>query len=116
MAGSFLISPGVLVKEQDFSLIVPTVPINIGAIVGDFNWGPVNEITLISNEDELVTVFDPPVNRNAADWGCAKNFLSYSQNLYVVRYIDDSLSLNSATHNMDSSNSLSNVGNAVDLE
>jgi hypothetical protein len=109
MAGSFLISPGVLVKEQDFSLIVPTVPVNIGAVVGDFNWGPVEEITLISDEPTLAQVFDPPVNRNAKDWFTARNFLTYSKNLYAVRMIDDVLT------NYVSSNGSSAVGNAVDL-
>ena len=34
-------SPNILVKEFDLSGVVPAVTSTTGALVGDFNWGPV---------------------------------------------------------------------------
>ena len=54
---SFLVSPGVHVKEIDLTNVVPTVTTSIGAIAGVFEKGPVNEVVTISSEEELVKVF-----------------------------------------------------------
>ena len=53
----FQVSPGVLVKEVDLTNVVPAVSSSIGAIAGAFEKGPVNEITAISSEEELVKIF-----------------------------------------------------------
>ena len=82
---SFQISPGVQVKEQDLSLIIPAVPISIGAIVGNFTWGPVNEIRLVDETDRLQRVFGGPNDENAKDWFSAYNYLQYSKDLRAVR-------------------------------
>ena len=50
----FQLSPGVAVVEKDFTSIVPAVSTSIGAYVGAFSWGPVNEPVTISSENELV--------------------------------------------------------------
>lgn len=82
---SFQISPGVQVKEQDLSLIIPAVPTSIGATVGDFTWGPVNEIRLIDDVSRLESVFGGPHDQNAKDWFSAYNYLQYSKDLRVLR-------------------------------
>lgn len=85
---SFQISPGVQVKEEDLSLIIPSIPISIGAIVGDFQWGPVNEIRLVDSTEKLEDFFGRPDGsdpESAKDWFCAYNYLQYSKDLRVVR-------------------------------
>ena len=57
---AFQVSPGVLVKEIDFTNVVPAVATSIGAIAGQFNIGPVGEVTSISSEEQLIQVFGKP--------------------------------------------------------
>lgn len=85
---AFQISPGIVVEEQALDLIVPSVPTSIGAIVGDFQWGPANEIVLIDSEEALVRIFGKPTDRNAKDWFCARNYLAYSKDLRVIRVLN----------------------------
>ena len=48
-------SPAVTVREVDLSGVVPAVTSSTGALVGDFNWGPTNQPSLVGNEAELVS-------------------------------------------------------------
>jgi hypothetical protein len=91
---AFQLSPGVLVVEKDLTGIVPAVATSIGGFVGAFEWGPVNEITTLSNEAELVRLFGKPNDVNAQYWFSAANFLSYSNNLKVIRVIGDATNAN----------------------
>lgn len=84
---AFQLSPGVLVVEKDLTNIVPAVATSIGGFVGDFVWGPANEPVTISSELELVKTFGKPNNTTAASFFSAANFLSYSNNLKVVRAV-----------------------------
>jgi hypothetical protein len=84
-----LISPGVRATERDLSLIVPTTSNLEGAFVGQFNWGPVEQPTLIDSEAELLETFWKPTNENSVDWFTASNYLSYSDKLWLVRMVDD---------------------------
>jgi len=84
---AFQLSPGVLVVEKDLTGIVPAVATSIGGYVGAFQWGPVEKITTISNEAELVKTFAKPNNTVAASWFSAANFLAYGNNLKVVRSV-----------------------------
>jgi len=81
----FQLSPGVAVVEKDFTSIVPAVATSIGAFAGQFDWGPVLEPITISSEDDLVRRFGTPNNFNFQSWFTAANFLSYSNNLLLVR-------------------------------
>lgn len=81
-------TPGVLIQEQDFTNTVPSPSVFVGALVGDFEWGPCNQITLVSSEQDLFNQFKGPVNRNAGDWFVAKNFLAYSNALQIIRAVD----------------------------
>jgi phage tail sheath protein FI len=81
----FQLSPGVAVVEKDFTSIVPAVATSIGAFAGQFDWGPVLEPITITSEDDLVRRFGTPNNNNFQSWFTAANFLSYSNNLLLVR-------------------------------
>lgn len=84
---AFQLSPGVNISEIDLTTTVPAVATSIGAIAGPFTWGPVNEITTISNEVELINTFGKPDNDTATTFFSAANFLAYSGNLKVVRAV-----------------------------
>jgi hypothetical protein len=84
---AFQLSPGVLVVEKDLTGIVPAVATSIGGYVGAFQWGPVEQITTMSNEGELSRTFARPNNTVAASWFSAANFLSYGNNLKVIRVV-----------------------------
>jgi len=81
----FQLSPGVAVVEKDFTSIVPAVATSIGAFAGAFGWGPVMEPTTVSSENELVRRFGKPTDSNADSFFTAANFLSYTNNLLLVR-------------------------------
>lgn len=84
------LSPGVQVVEKDYTQIVPTVSTSRGAFAGAFKWGPVEEPTLITSESELVSVFEKPTDDNYLHFFTAKNFLDYSNSLYVSRIDSES--------------------------
>lgn len=81
----FQLSPGVAVVEKDFTSIVPAVSSSIGAFAGAFPWGPVMEPTTVSSENELVRRFGKPNDSNFQSYFTAANFLSYTNNLLLVR-------------------------------
>ena len=89
---AFQVSPGVLVQEKDLTRIIPAVSTSIGAFAGEFRKGPIDEITTISSEQELVSVFGKPDNSNFEDFFSAANFLSYSNALRVIRTQNSSVS------------------------
>ena len=89
-------SPAIVVKEIDLSGYVPNVGSTWGAFVGDFNWGPVEETTVVSDESQLVSIFGNPtkdlVNTTrlvSEDFHTAAYFLKYSNTLYVTRVVTD---------------------------
>lgn len=83
-------SPGIEVKEIDLSGVVPSTQANAGAFVGDFQWGPVRERTLVGSEAVLASTFGTPSRTNAVDYLSAAYFLKYSGSLFVTREIDAS--------------------------
>lgn len=82
------LSPGVSFSERDLTSIIPAVATSIGATAGHFNWGPIDEITTISNEVQLISRFSTPDSANVSSYTTffsAANFLAYSNNLKVIR-------------------------------
>lgn len=82
-------SPAVIVQEQDLSSYVSADSVTTGAVVGNFEWGPVKAITKITSEGNLIEYFGKPHDWNYMDWFTAKNFLQYSSSLAVVRVVDN---------------------------
>jgi phage tail sheath protein FI len=82
---AFQLSPGVNVSEVDLTTVIPSVATSTGAFVGPFAWGPIGEVTTISDEVRLVNTFGRPDENNYEYWFSAANFLAYGNNLKVVR-------------------------------
>jgi hypothetical protein len=109
---AFQLSPGVNFSEIDLTNATAAVGTTEGAIAGVFRWGPVNERTLITSENQLTDVFGLPNTRYTADatggaavtdsftntwtnaetYTTAANFLGYSDALYVVRVENNAVS------------------------
>ena len=84
---AFQVSPGVSVTEKDLTNVVPAVSTSSGGIVITAEKGPIDEITTISSEKQLVDTFGKPTADNFEEWFTAANFLGYGNNLKVVRPI-----------------------------
>ena len=104
-----LASPGIVVKEIDLTIGAVGPSANItGAIVGAFAQGPVEEPTLIENENDLLKVFGQSysLDKQYETWLTASSYLAYGGNLRVVR-ADDADLRNAA---------ISNVGIATSIK
>ena len=89
-----LASPGIVVKEFDLTLGRVTPSSNkIGAIVAPFAQGPVDEPTLVENENDLLTNFGQPyaTDKHYEHWLTASSYLAYGGSLRVVRADDTDL-------------------------
>ena len=84
---AFQLSPGVNISEVDLTTVVPSVATTIGGLAGAFTWGPANEITIISNETQLVDRFGKPDANTFPSFFTAANFLSYGSDLRIVRSV-----------------------------
>ena len=82
---SSLQSPGVQIIEKDASAVTVGASTTVGGTVGTFQWGPVMTPMLIDNEATLVSVFGKPDANTFSSFFAASNFLSYTNNLWVVR-------------------------------
>ena len=80
-------SPAIVVRELDASGVVPNVQTTTGAFVGNFNWGPVQQATLVSNESALTETFGSPDSSNTIEFHSAAYFLRYANTMQVVREI-----------------------------
>jgi len=84
---AFQISPGVNVSEVDATTVVPSVQQTAGAFAGTFQWGPADKVRQIDSELTLVSTFGKPDASSATDFFTAANFLSYGNNLNIVRSV-----------------------------
>ena len=91
---AFQLSPGVNVSEIDLTNVVPGVSSSIGAFAGQFSWGPANKRILVDSENTLVKVFGKPTDTNFTDFFSVANFLAYTNNIKVVRAIDNANTVN----------------------
>jgi len=94
---AFQLSPGVVVTEQDLTTVVPTVATTSGGFAGAFQWGPVEEVTTVDSETNLVSNFGKPNDATAGYFFTAANFLSYGNNLKVVRVVDKGVARNAVS-------------------
>ena len=107
---AFQVSPGVLVQEKDITRIIPGVSTSIGAVAGQFNKGPLDEVVAISSEQELVDTFGKPDSSTFEYFFTAANFLQYSNALRVVR------ASNTGSTNANASGSSAQIKNLDDYE
>ena len=85
---AFQLSPGVQVQEKDLTAIVPSVATSAGAFAGAFQWGPVDQVTTVDSENNLVKYFGGPIDATYTSFFTAANFLSYGNNLQLVRVVN----------------------------
>jgi phage tail sheath protein FI len=94
---AFQLSPGVLVTEEDRSTVIPSVATSAGAFAGAFKWGPVDQVTTVDSENTLVERFGRPNDTTSPYFFTAANFLSYGNNLQLVRTVDKAAAKNSVS-------------------
>ena len=95
---AFQLSPGVLVTEKDLTSIVPQVATTAGGFTGAFQWGPVLEVVTVDSENTLVDRFGKPNDTVFKSFFTAANFLSYGNNLQVIRVVDQSTARNAKSN------------------
>jgi len=111
---AFQLSPGVNVSEIDLTTVIPAVSTSTGAFAGPFTWGPMNEPTLISSEDQLTQTFGAPTDDNYESFFSAANFLSYSNSLYVVR-VGDGVTATATTNTHIEAKYPGTLGNSIQI-
>ena len=85
---AFQLSPGVNVSEIDLTTVVPSVLTTAGAFVGEFRWGPANKRVLVDSEVTLAKQFGEPDSNTYVSFFTSANFLSYGNNLTIVRAVN----------------------------
>lgn len=93
----FQLSPGVNVTEIDLTTIVPAVSASSAAFAGRFTWGPIDEIVTISDELRLVDRFGRPDANTFKEFFTCSNFLSYGNNLKVIRAANSAIARNATS-------------------
>ena len=53
----FQVSPGVNTSEIDLTNVVVAAGTSTGGFAGRFHWGPIEEVTLVTDGDNLVEKF-----------------------------------------------------------
>lgn len=86
---TFQVSPGVNVSEIDNSASIAPQSTSTGAFVGKFRWGPVDEIVQVVSETDLISKFSAPDLLNSVSFHTAASFLRYSNDLRVIRAVDE---------------------------
>jgi len=82
---AFQVSPGVNTSEIDLTNVVVGAGTSTGGFAGRFRWGPIEDVTLVTDEDNLIDIFQKPDDNNFEHFFTAANFLSYSNAVNVVR-------------------------------
>jgi phage tail sheath protein FI len=95
----YQLSPGVRWSEIDLTTIIPSVSTTVGAFVGDFEWGPINEVVQVGNEIELVRYFHKPTSNTFTSFFTAANYLGYAEAMLVVRAANTLSALNATSGN-----------------
>ena len=93
---AFQLSPGVVVTERDLTAVVPAVATTAGGFAGAFQWGPVDQVVTVDSENQLVERFGKPNDTVFKSFFTAANFLSYGNNLQVIRVVNRATAKNAA--------------------
>ncbi len=115
---TFLVSPGILVREFDLTTTIPAIAETPAAFSGVFRWGPALQRILIGSEGALANRFGTPTDFNGETWFTMSSFLAYGGFSYVVRTLDTagntavvSYSGNVANLAVQTGNNHINIGN-----
>jgi len=108
---AFQVSPGVNTSEIDLTNVVVAAGTSTGGFAGRFRWGPIEDITLITDEDNLVDVFQKPDDNNFEHFFTAANFLQYTSALNLVRAANTTVANAAAPKN-----ATANVGTYVNVQ
>jgi len=79
------LSPGVVIREVDNSTVTTVSNPAFGAIAGAFERGPVNELKIISTEEQFKQVFGKPNSNNFETWFAAAQYILYGGTIKVLR-------------------------------
>ena len=91
------LSPGVVIREVDNSTVTTVSNPAFGAIAGAFERGPVNELRIISTEEQFKQVFGKPNSNNFETWFAASQYILYGGTIKVLR--TDATALRNAVTN-----------------
>lgn len=100
------VSPGITVRELE---LVPSSTIsseNVGVISIAATQGPVNQLTNIKSETELVSIFGKPTEYNYESWFSAVQYLAYGGTVSVIRPADSSNTVGLKNANTDNLNNV----------
>ena len=92
------LSAGVVVTEKDLTSVVPSVATTAGAFAGAFQWGPVGQVTTVDSENTLVERFGKPNDTTFQSFFTAANFLSYGNNLQLIRVVNQGTARNAVAN------------------
>lgn len=80
------VSPGVYVRERDFSYYVSSIGDSACALVGETKKGPAMRPTMISNMGDFREIFGN-LDPNKQVGYCAKSYFKYANQAYIVRVL-----------------------------
>jgi hypothetical protein len=103
---AFLVSPGVNTSEIDLTASVPGVGTTTGGTVGFFKWGPANTVIQVSSESDLLARFTKPDGNTALSFLSATNFLTYGNDLRIVRVVNETAGASASNNAVARANSL----------
>lgn len=91
-----LLSPGIETREVSITSTISRSSTGRAAIVGKFEWGPVNQIMQITSEVDMVDRLGPPTSETADHFFSGVNFLQFGNDLRVIRVVDETKARNSS--------------------
>lgn len=91
-----MLSPGIETKEINLQTTIARSSTGRAASVGKFNWGPAFQVTQVISESDLVDKFGAPDDKTADSFMTVANFLTYGNDVRLVRVINESSALNSS--------------------
>lgn len=91
-----LLSPGIETREVSLTSTIVRSSTGRAAMVGKFEWGPVNQIMQITSEVDLVDRVGTPTSDTAEHFFSGVNFLQYGNDLRLVRVVDETKARNAS--------------------
>ncbi|URC15128.1 tail sheath protein [Paraglaciecola Antarctic GD virus 1] len=111
-----LISAGVETTEIDLTSTINNASTGRAALVGQFAWGATDVIKQITSEAELVRFYGAPTDGTFASFFSAANFLSYGNDLRVLRAVRSDATAASYISSGLSAKYVGEFGNRLSIE